>query len=100
MNQPSKQEIQGFMSKPQNLRLMRTATHAGRPAVEPLANGLLNEFDLFFRTCSNKEKNSTKRMIGRVARELMERMGYEVAQRWVLTTGNPLFTKATQYKKS
>ena len=89
---PTKITIREFMERPENFKLMVDATSRGRPAVEPLQQGLLNEFD-----SQQVGQDPIKRMIGRVALEIMEANGYRHMQ-YDADVHGPLFSKASIYR--
>lgn len=85
-------EIRAFMERPENVKSMIDATSRGRPAVEPLQQGFLNEFDP-----QQVRQDNVKQRIGLVARKIMEANGYEYVRPNVEVNG-PLFTKASLYR--
>lgn len=85
-------EIRAFMERPENVELMIDATSRGRPAVEPLEEGFLKEFDP-----QQISQDPIKQRIGRVARAIMEANGYEHVRHDVPIHGR-LFTVASLYR--
>ena len=85
-------EIRAFMERPENVELMIDATSRGRPAVEPLEEGFLKEFDP-----QQVSQDNVKQRIGRVARAIMEANGYEHVRHDVPIHGR-LFTLASLYR--
>lgn len=70
---------------------MQTATYLRRPAVEPLAPGLLSEFGRDVR------KDRIKQYIGHAVRRIMEAYGYQMDRSGIRITRGDLFTSATRY---
>ncbi len=85
-------EIREFLERPENVKLMIEASDAGRPAVEPLQRGLLDEFDP-----QQVRQDHVKKKIGLLARGIMEANGYELIAKGVPVVG-PLFTVASVYR--
>ena len=85
-------EIRAFMERPENVELMIDATSRGRPAVEPLEEGFLKEFDP-----QQISQDPIKQRIGRVAKEIMEANGYEHVEYGVPIHGR-LFVVASLYR--
>lgn len=88
-------EIWDFMRRPDNLVRMETASFLKRPAVEPLSPGLLEEFGPEMR------EDRFKQMIGHMARQVMEAIGYEIEQprRSVRITRENLFSSGARYRR-
>lgn len=87
------QEIWGFMKRPENVVRMETATFLERAAVEPLAPALLMEFG------PDVGEDRIKQMIGHMARQVMEAIGYEVERPGLRITRESLFSSAARYRK-
>jgi hypothetical protein len=87
------QEIWGFMKRPENVVRMETATFLERAAVEPLAPGLLTEFG------PDVGEDRIKQMIGHMARQVMEAIGYEIERPGLRITRESLFSSAARYRK-
>lgn len=87
------QEIWGFMKRPENVVRMETATFLERAAVEPLAPGLLTEFG------QDVGEDRIKQMIGHMARQVMEAIGYEIERPGLRITRESLFSSAARYRK-
>lgn len=86
-------EIWQFMKRPMNVVRMETATFLERAAVEPLAPGLLDKFG------SEIGDDRIKQMIGHMARQIMEAIGYEVERSGLRITRESLFASAARYRK-
>jgi hypothetical protein len=86
-------EIWQFMKRPENVVRMDTATFLDRAAVEPLAPGLLAEFG------SNVADDRVKQMIGHMARQIMEAIGYELDRTGLRITRESLFSSAARYRR-
>jgi len=67
-------ELWRFMKRPDNVVRMETASFFRRPAVEPLSPGLLEAFG------PEVGEDRFKQMIGHMARQIMEAMGYRIEQ--------------------
>lgn len=87
------QELWGFMKKRDNLVRMEAATFLERAAVEPLAPGLVAKFG------SEVGDDRTKQMIGHMARQVMEALGYEIERSGLRITRESLFSSAARYRK-
>ena len=87
------QEIWSFMKRPDNVVRMETATFLERAAVEPLAPGLLTEFG------PDVAEDRLKQMIGHMARQIMEAIGYEIERSGLRITRESLFSTAARYRK-
>ncbi|NJO54518.1 MAG: hypothetical protein HC829_06465 [Bacteroidales bacterium] len=87
------QAIWQFMKRPENLVRMETATFLERAAVEPLAPGLLLEFG------AEVAEDRLKQMIGHMARQIMEAMGYEIERPGLRITRESLFSSGARYRK-
>lgn len=87
------QEIWSFMKRPENVVRMETATFLERAAVEPLAPGLLTEFG------PDVAEDRFKQMIGHMARQIMEAIGYEIERPGLRITRESLFSTAARYRK-
>lgn len=87
------QEIWRFMRRPENVVRMETATFLERAAVEPLAPGLLMEFG------PDVGEDRIKQMIGHMARQVMEAIGYEIERPGLRITRESLFSSAARYRK-
>lgn len=87
------QRVWTFLTDPENLVRMETATALERPAVEGIEEQLLHEFG------NAVLDDRTKQMLGHMVRQIMEDRGYMVAvQNVKITNGGP-FSRATRYKR-
>ncbi len=85
-------EIWAFLNEHDNILRMETATYLSRPAVEPLSPGLLKKFGDVIT------EDRTKQMIGHMARQIMERLGYRLDQNGVrITCEGNMFSRASRY---
>ena len=84
------------MKRSNNVKLMEDASSQGRPAIEPLGQGLLDEFDE--RDFSSYRH---KLMIGDMASQIMGELGYRFVAKGILLRGAiaSLLTTASQYRK-
>jgi hypothetical protein len=89
------QELWQFLIRPDNIIRMETATFLEQAAVEPLGPGLLNHSGLGIWV--NDER--VKQMIGHMARQIMERLGYEIDRPGLRIMREGLFTTAARYKR-
>lgn len=88
------QEIWSFMQRPENVIRMETATFLEHAAVEPLAPDLLMEFGPDVR------EDRIKQMIGDMARQIMEVIGYEkIEEPRPRITGENIFSSAARYRR-
>lgn len=87
------QAIWQFMKRPENIVRMETATFLERAAVEPLAPGLLAELG------PEIGEDRIKQMIGHMARQVMEAIGYEVERTGLRITRESLFSSAARYRR-
>jgi len=85
-------ELWKFLKNRDNLIRMETATWLERPAVEPLAQGLIAEFGDSIRD------DRTKQMIGHMTKQLMSALGYEIDRSALRITRPSLFTSGTTYR--
>ena len=87
-----------FLTSPDTLLRMDTATYLRRPACEAIQDELINEFEEFTER-DNSKLIRYKQMCGHMVRQIMEQRGYVLdSQRISLRVGN-LFRTATRYKK-
>ncbi len=87
-----------FLTSPDILLRMDTATYLRRPACEAIQDELTNKFEEF-REGDNSKLTRYKQMCGHMVRQIMEQRGYVLdSQRIPLRVGN-LFRTATRYKK-
>jgi hypothetical protein len=81
------------MKRPDNVVRMETATYLDRAAVEPLAPGLLRMFG------PEIAEDRLKQMIGHMARQIMEALGFELDRSGLRITRESMFTTAARYKE-
>ena len=62
-------ELWGFLTRPDNVLRMETASQLERAALEPLASGLVTEFG------DEVRDDRTKQMLGHMTRQIMEARG-------------------------
>lgn len=82
-----------FLTTPEALLMMKTATYLSKPALEPLQPGLIEQFG------DEVKSDRIKQMLGRMVRQIMENQGYALDQVGVRLKQNPLFLSAARYKK-
>ena len=81
-----------FLLRPDNIIRMQTATYLERAAVEPLAPGLLAEFD------KDVAEDRVKQYIGHAVRQIMEACGYHLDRQGIRITRENLFTSGSRYR--
>lgn len=85
--------IWAFLTRPDNLIRMETATLLDRAAVEPLAAGLVAEFG------DQVRDDRSKQLIGHMTRQIMEALGYELDRSGLRITRASLFTSGATYRR-
>ena len=70
-------ELFAFMTEPENLIRMETATYLSRPAIEPLSPFLVQRFGAEIAV------DRMKQMMGHMVRQIMEQRGYRLEQGYV-----------------
>jgi hypothetical protein len=86
-----------FLTSPNILLRMDTATYLRRPACEAIQDELIREFEEF-RKEDNSKMIRYKQMCGHMVRQILEQRGYILdSQRIPLRVGT-LFKTATRYK--
>ena len=88
------QELWRFMKRRDNVVRMETASSLHRVAVEPLAPWLLKEFGLEIG------EDRFKQMIGHMARQVMQAIGYEIERPTLRITRESLFSSGACYRKA
>ena len=92
-----------FMKRPKNIELMEDAASRQRPAVEPLQDGLRNEFDSQFQDARREGMHrDVNRMIGDMALRIMCVIGYEVYRKRIRIRDGllgKLFHQGSVYRK-
>ena len=84
-------DIWAFLNRERTIGKMEAASFLTRPAVEPLASDLLEEFS------SEILQDPYKQMIGHMARQIMEVHGYVIVRRDVRMFGNVVFSTGACY---
>lgn len=84
--------IWDFIRREDNMIRMETATFLERAAIEPLAPGLLDQFD----TPINEDR--TRQMLGHMVRQAMESIGYVLDRSGLRFTRENMFTGGTSYR--
>ena len=87
------QQVWEFMRRYDNVVRMETATFLERAAVEPLGPHLLDEFG------AEINQDRQRQMIGHMARQVMEALGYEIDRSSLRLTRPNMFTTATAYRR-
>ncbi len=82
-----------FLNERENVLRMETASELGQPAVAALATRLVETFGDEIR------EHRFKRMIGHMARQIMERHGLVLDAQNVRVRAGDLFTRASRYKR-
>jgi hypothetical protein len=88
-----KQAMWDFLRRDDNIMRMETAYRLGRTPLEALSAQLIFEFG------TNIDLRHVKQMIGRMVRQIMERMGYEVERRSLRITRRCLFSSGATYRR-
>ena len=83
-----------FMNEGSTIDLMKDASDRGRPAVEPLQEALLEQFEQ-----GRVKENRIKQMIGRMARQVLERSGYRLVSDRNSVKPWRLFSLASTYER-
>jgi hypothetical protein len=84
-------QLWAFLTDPENLIRMETATFLERPAVEPLAPFLLDRFGTVVRG------DRWKQLIGHMARQVLERRGFRLHAQGVRIRRGDLFSSGSRY---
>jgi hypothetical protein len=88
---PPGPDIWAWLNREKTLGKMEAAAFLARPAVEPLASDLLEEFS------SEILQDPYKQMIGHMVRQIMEAHGYSLVRRDVRIFGNVVFSTGACY---
>jgi hypothetical protein len=91
-NTPLGRQIWGFMTRPETVARLETASELGRPALEGIEEQLLDTFR------EEVLADRVKQMIGHMARQIMEQRGWVLDQSEVRVLSVP-FIKATRYRR-
>lgn len=89
--QPYGEDLWGFLRHRDNLIRMETAVKLGRAPVEALSDELVYAFG------STVVDDRTKQMIGHMARQVMEAMGYRLGETRARITRPSIFSTAANY---
>lgn len=85
-------ELFAFITEPENLIRMETATYLSRPAIEPLSPFLVQRFGTEIAV------DRMKQMMGHMVRQIMEQRGYRLEQGNVkITSSGNIFSRASRY---
>jgi hypothetical protein len=87
------QRLWVYLNEDRTILQKETATVLRRPALEPLAEALVEKFSDEIRA------DRAKQMCGRMTRQIMEREGYLYDRGGVPITAKVLFSSAARYKK-
>jgi len=82
-----------FLNERDHVLRMETASELSRPAVEAVATRLVAEFG------DDVRDHRVKRMIGHMARQVMEHRGFVLDAQNVRVRTGDLFTRASRYKR-
>jgi hypothetical protein len=83
--------IWDFLRRPDNLLRMETASRLGRSPLEAVSAELIHEFG------TSINLPSVKQMIGRMVRQIMEALGYEIERKSLRITRPCLFSSGATY---
>ncbi len=86
-------DIWDFLNKYPNIVRLETASKLSRPAVEGVADNLLDKFG------EDVQDDRTKQMIGHMVRQIMERLGYQLYTQNASVRFGGLFSKGSKYIK-
>lgn len=92
-NTPNGKRLWEFLTRPDNIKLMKGAVYLNKVAVEILTPWLLEEFDREYFT------NEIKQMCGNMVRQILENEGYQHKRYDIPCPKNELFTAGSKYKK-
>ena len=87
-------KLWAFLTRENSRLMMKTASKLKRPAVEGVAEELLEEFGDAVRV------DRIKQMIGHMVRQILEAEGYQLSASHVSVRIGKLFSKASRYKRS
>jgi hypothetical protein len=90
-DRPPGPEIWAYLNLERTIGKMEAASFLTRPAVEPLAPDLLEEFG------SEILQDGYKQMIGHMVRQVMETQGYAIVRRDIRIFGNVVFSTGACY---
>ena len=87
-------KVWAFLTTPENLIRLATASDLGRPAIEAVAAGLEDQFG------ERIEEDRVRQMIGHMVRQIMERgLGYILSHANVKVRTGSMFSRASKYRK-
>ena len=86
-------DLWAFLNERDNVLRMETASELGQPAVAALATRLVARFGAEVRA------HRVKRMIGHMARQVMERHGFELESKNLRVTVGDLFHRGSRYRR-
>ena len=86
------QRLWGFLTQPENVARLETASELSKPAVEGIEEQLLEEFR------EDVLANRVKQMVGHMVRQIMEQRDWVLDQTDVKVRSVP-FSKATRYRR-
>ena len=87
------QALWAFLNERDNVLRMETASELGQPAVAALASRLVERFS------DAVKQHRVKRMIGHMARQVMEHHGFVLDSQNVRVRVGNLFSRASRYKR-
>ncbi len=87
-------KLWAYLTRTDSRLMMKTASKLKRPAVEGVAEELLEEFG------DDVRADRIKQMVGHMVRQIMEAEGYQLNASHVPVRIGKLFTKASRYRKS
>lgn len=91
---PTGRAILEFLTQPNNIIRMETATYLSKPAIEPMSPFLEERF------AAAVEVDRIKRMMGHMVRQIMEYRGYPIDERDVpITSKGNIFSTAARYTR-
>jgi hypothetical protein len=82
-----------FLTRPDNVIRMETASYLDRAAVEPLSPGLVSEFG------PEIGQDRIKQMVGHMVRQIMEALGHEIDRPGLRITRESLFSSGARYRR-
>ncbi len=85
--------VWAFLTRPDNVIRMETATSVERAALEPLSDPLIAEFGIEI------DQREVKQVIGHMVKQVMESLGYE-AERTLRITRPGLFTSGLAFRRT
>jgi len=80
-----------FLTSPETIVRMETASELGRPAIEPLALRLIESFG------QDIKGTRWKQVVGHMVRQIMEHRGFHLDAQGVRIRGGALFMSGSRY---